>query len=95
MDEMLEILPFGASKWSGVAKALDMLGYAPSDCLVMGDGENDLEMLLQVGKEGGVAVAVGNAVPSLKEAATEVMSKSHDEGAAAEALRRFVLGLPD
>ena len=24
----------------------------------------------QVGKEGGVAVAVGNAVPSLKEAAT-------------------------
>ena len=29
----------------------------------------------QVGKEGGVAVAVGNAVPSLKEAATGDISQ--------------------
>jgi len=48
MDEMLEILPLGASKWSGVAKALELVGLAPADCLVMGDGENDLEMLSQV-----------------------------------------------
>lgn len=95
MDEMLEILPLGASKWTGVAKALEMLGYAPGDCLAIGDGENDLEMLQQVGKDGGVAVAVGNAVPRLKDAATEVMSKTHDAGAAAEAIRRFALGLPE
>ena len=48
MDEMLEILPLGASKWSGVAKALELVGFSPGECLVMGDGENDLEMLLQV-----------------------------------------------
>ena len=48
MDEMLEILPLGASKWSGVAKALELVGFSPADCLVMGDGENDLEMLTQV-----------------------------------------------
>ena len=91
MDEMLEILPLGASKWTGVATALDLLGFGPSDCLVMGDGENDLEMLSRVAEAGGVAVAVGNAVPSLKQAATHVMQEDHDRGAAAAAIRRFAL----
>jgi len=52
-----------------------MLGMTPSDCLVMGDGENDLEMLRNVASAGGVAVAVGNAVPSLKAVASHVSLK--------------------
>jgi hydroxymethylpyrimidine pyrophosphatase-like HAD family hydrolase len=38
MDRMLEVLPFGASKASGVVKALELLGMRPGDCLAMGDG---------------------------------------------------------
>ena len=38
MERMLEVLPFGASKASGVVKALDLLGLRPGDCLAMGDG---------------------------------------------------------
>ena len=53
----------------------DMLGLTPADCLVMGDGENDLEMLRNVASAGGVAVAVGNAVPSLKAVASYVSLK--------------------
>jgi hypothetical protein len=41
----------------------------------MGDGENDLEMLRNVASAGGVAVAVGNAVPSLKAVASYVSLK--------------------
>jgi hypothetical protein len=52
-----------------------MLGLTPADCLVMGDGENDLEMLRNVASAGGVAVAVGNAVPSLKAVASYVSLK--------------------
>jgi len=38
MERMLEVLPFGASKASGVVKALELLGLRPGDCLAMGDG---------------------------------------------------------
>ena len=91
MDSMLEVLPLGASKGEGVKRALELLGMRPGDCLAMGDGENDLEMLQMVRADGGVAVAVGNAVPKLKEAAQYVVA-TNDEGGAAQALRRFALG---
>jgi len=90
VERMLEVLPPGASKGAGVLQALDMLGLRPGDCLALGDGENDLEMLEMVRVDGGVAVAMGNGVPKLKSAAEFVVA-TNDEGGAAEALQRFAL----
>jgi len=90
MERMLEVLPPGASKASGVLQALELLGLKPGDCMALGDGENDLEMLKMVREDGGVAVAVGNAVPKLKEAA-EFIVGTNDENGVAEAIDRFIL----
>jgi len=86
MDGMLEILPPGASKASGVRRAMQALGVSPAACMAMGDGENDLEMLKLVKEAGGLAVAVGNAVPKLKEVADRTVN-DHDKLGAAEAIR--------
>lgn len=48
-------------------------------------------MARMVREDGGVAVAVGNAVQKLKDAAEFVVA-SNDEGGAAEAIKRFALG---
>lgn len=91
MDGMLELLPPGASKATGVAAAMKLMGVSPADCMAMGDGENDLEFLRLVRQGGGVAVAMRNAV-HLTQAEASVVVSSNDEDGAAEAIRRFALG---
>lgn len=54
--------------------------------MAVGDGGNDLEMV----SGAGVGVAMGNAVPAVKAAATAVVA-GHDDGGVAEAFERFVL----
>ena len=44
-----KVLPRGASKGSGVAKYLEIIGMNYSDILAIGDGENDRQMLEQAG----------------------------------------------
>jgi len=85
---MVEVLPSGTSKAEGVKDALKMLGLKPDEVLALGDGENDLEMLQYIRSSGGVAVAVGNARPLLKDAAEFVVS-SCDSGGWAEAVQRW------
>jgi len=87
---MVEVLPLGASKADGVRVALELLGFRPGEALALGDGENDLELLQLVREDGGVAAAVANARPRLKEVATEVVG-SCDDGGWAEAVDRWVL----
>ncbi|MFO7320922.1 MAG: HAD family hydrolase [Chloroflexota bacterium] len=87
LDDMLEILPFGASKGAGLKRLLDDLGIAPERVLAIGDAENDIEML----QLAGIGVAVGNAMPQTKAAADFVVA-SNDEDGVAEAVERFVFG---
>ena len=42
---MVEVLPQGTSKASGVRLALEVLDVDPSNVLALGDGENDVEMM--------------------------------------------------
>lgn len=65
---------------------LDHLQLSPQDLVAVGDGSNDLEMITNA----GFGVAMGNAVPAVKEAAAAVVA-SHDEGGVVEAFERFVL----
>jgi hydroxymethylpyrimidine pyrophosphatase-like HAD family hydrolase len=61
----LMVLPPGVDKASGLARALGELGISMADAVGVGDAENDSAML----EACGLAVAVANALPILKERA--------------------------
>ena len=58
-----EIVNKGVSKASGIQKLAEVLGVDISETMAIGDAENDISML----KAAGLAVAMGNAVPAVKE----------------------------
>jgi hypothetical protein len=66
--ESLMVLPTGVNKATGLAHALERLGLGPGQVAAVGDAENDHSLL----KLCGAAVAVGNAIDSLKKIATWV-----------------------
>jgi hydroxymethylpyrimidine pyrophosphatase-like HAD family hydrolase len=70
------ILPSGVNKGTGVRAALDELGLSTHNALGVGDAENDHAFL-------GIcecSVAVGNALPMLKERADIVTTATHGAG---------------
>ncbi|MBT2573525.1 Cof-type HAD-IIB family hydrolase [Bacillus sp. ISL-51] len=71
-----DVLPSGGSKAEGIKRVLERLPYEISDTYAFGDGLNDLEMIGFV----GTGVAMGNAVPELKEAADFVTKPVDEEG---------------
>jgi len=83
---MLEVVPAGVNKWGGLCLLLDHLGIPAEAIMAIGDGSNDLEMVASA----GLGVAMGNAVPAVKAAASVVVG-TNDECGVAQALERFVL----
>ncbi len=59
------ILPAGVNKASGVEAALNALGLPYEQAVGVGDAENDIDFLAKC----GLAVAVGNALPEVKDCA--------------------------
>lgn len=74
------------SKAAGIQRVLAALGLEPRHSMAFGDGENDVEMI----SSAGVGVAMGNAVPELRESADFVTLHVDDEGID-YALRHFGL----
>jgi hydroxymethylpyrimidine pyrophosphatase-like HAD family hydrolase len=74
----LMIVPVGVNKASGTAEALREVGVPPARCVAVGDAENDLELLALC----GLSVAVANALPAVKQAASLVMDSERGEGVA-------------
>lgn len=70
-------LPSGVNKASGLAAQLDALHLSYHNTVGIGDAENDLRFLEQC----EVAVAVGNALPSVKAACDVVTKSTHGRGA--------------
>jgi hydroxymethylpyrimidine pyrophosphatase-like HAD family hydrolase len=70
------ILPSGVNKASGLKAALREQQRLPERTVAIGDAENDHAFL----KYCGCAVAVSNALPSLKEIAHFVTTASHGAG---------------
>jgi Cof subfamily protein (haloacid dehalogenase superfamily) len=86
---MLELLPGGCSKALGVQKLCEALGLdLATQVVAIGDAENDLDMV----RRAAVGIAVGNAVPSVKNVADVVMDDANDDGAAGQAIELFGLG---
>lgn len=75
-SRVVEIMPKGYSKASGIRKMCDYLDIAHEDTYAFGDSANDIAMLQYV-KHG---VAMGNATEDVKEAADFVTSDILDDG---------------
>src|SRR3984893_16653236 len=80
------VLPAGVSKASGLEAALALLKLSPHNVVGIGDAENDHSFL----RYCGCAVAVGNALPLLKESANFVTEEPRGAGVAALARRMIV-----
>lgn len=70
------ILPNGINKASGLAAALEDLGLSAHNVVAVGDAENDLAFM----RASGCAVAVGNALPAVMEAADIVTKAARGAG---------------
>jgi hydroxymethylpyrimidine pyrophosphatase-like HAD family hydrolase len=69
--DALMVLPAGVTKGSGLAEALADLGISPHNAAAVGDAENDHSLL----SAAELAVAVGNAVASIKADADIVLGQ--------------------
>ncbi|MGE2717515.1 HAD family hydrolase [Mycolicibacterium litorale] len=75
---LIEIMPAGISKASGIQELARPLGLVAGDVLTFGDMPNDIPML----RWAGHGVAMGNAHPEAVSAADEVTSRNSDDGVA-------------
>jgi Cof subfamily protein (haloacid dehalogenase superfamily) len=82
--DMLEIVPPGTSKGSGVRMLLDHLGVSANEVMAIGDGENDVEML----ELASLGVALSNGSDKAK-AVADVIGVSNDEDGVADAIYRY------
>lgn len=85
---LLEILPPGCNKGSGLRALCRFLQLPPSRVVAVGDGPNDIEMI----RVAGVGAAVANAHPALKEASDLMVASNDDCGVAELAERLFLRG---
>jgi Cof subfamily protein (haloacid dehalogenase superfamily) len=82
-----DVIPPGIDKGRLVAFLGQRLGVPSSEILVLGDMENDLEMF----RQAGFAVAMGNASDEIKRAAGGTTLSNAEDGFAA-AIDRYVFG---
>lgn len=76
--EVYEMYPVKNSKGEGLLKTIELEGVELKDSYAFGDGRNDIEMI-QTAAHG---IAMGNAVPELKEVANEFTDAIVDDGIA-------------
>lgn len=81
-----EFMASGVTKAGAIKILADKFGIANEEILAIGDSENDLSMLTSV----GVGVAMGNAVPAVKEACTRITDTCDRDGFA-KAVYDYVL----
>ncbi|OMO86632.1 hypothetical protein COLO4_21003 [Corchorus olitorius] len=84
VPDMLEIVPLGTSKGSGVRMLLEHLGVSAKEIMAIGDGENDMEML----ELASLGIALSNGSEKTK-AVADVIGVSNDEDGVADAIYRY------
>jgi Cof subfamily protein (haloacid dehalogenase superfamily) len=73
---LVEIVPLGVSKATGIEEIAKPLGIVSAQVLAFGDMPNDLPML----RWAGHGVAMGNAHPDVLAVANEVTATNSDDG---------------
>jgi HAD superfamily hydrolase (TIGR01484 family) len=81
----LDIAPEGVDKSTGLKVALAQYELEAGDLLAIGDGRNDIEMLVYA----GLGISMGSAPDEVKAAADEVTKSVQDDGVAAVLNRWF------
>lgn len=76
MENYYDIYPYCSSKASGVAHLCEKIGIEMMDVVSFGDALNDVDML----KECGCGVAMGDALEEVKQVADYITSKSDEHG---------------
>ncbi|GJF31039.1 hydrolase [Kitasatospora sp. NE20-6] len=84
-EGLVELLPAGVSKASGLAAAARVLGFTAAATVAFGDMPNDIPMLAWAGH----GVAMGNAHADLRRQADEVAPSNEEDGVAAVLERLF------
>ena len=88
--DWLEIMPKGVSKASGLKKIVEKVGCSMDEVMAFGDAQNDLDMI----REAGIGVAMGNAMADVKRAADYVCGTNNDNGIG-ETINRVLAGEED
>ncbi|HYV03909.1 MAG TPA: HAD family hydrolase [Blastocatellia bacterium] len=83
----LDVTAYGMHKGSVVVRLAKIFGVSRDQIAVIGDGPNDIEMF----KQAGTSIAMGQAVDEVLDAATYVTASNDDEGWAA-GIEQYVLG---
>lgn len=78
----LECSARGVNKGQGLEQLCSLLRIPLSECVAVGDAENDLVMI----RAAGLGVAMGNATPQVRAAADRIVPDC-DHGGCAEAIR--------
>jgi hypothetical protein len=74
----LQFLATNTSKGKGVLQVAKRLGVKPEEIISFGDSYNDMDML----QHTGLGIAMGNAVPELKQVADFVTFSNQEDGVA-------------
>ena len=82
----LEFNKAGVSKASGIRFMSKYLGIPKEDIMAIGDSENDIEML----KEAGLGIAMGNALAEVI-AVADAVTAPNDEDGVAKAIEKYLL----
>lgn len=75
---VLELFDLNANKWTAVSRVAGDWGITPDEIVAIGDEINDVPMI----RNAGLGVAMGNAVPAVRDAAKRRTSANTDDGVA-------------
>lgn len=83
---MCDVNPRGVSKATGIRRICQRMGITMEQVIAFGDDRNDLEMV----REAGIGVALGNAIGMVRDAADYITASCDDLGVV-KALEHFGL----
>ncbi len=75
-NAVIEMVPKGFSKATGMKAVAERLGIGMEDTLAFGDGENDIEMITTAGK----GIAMGNGNDHARSVADHVTDSLYEDG---------------
>ena len=82
---LIEAAPAGITKGQTLRRYMEAEGILPDEILVLGDGENDIDMF----RQAKYSIAMGNAEDFVKEAAFDVTDTNCRDGALC-ALKKYL-----